>query len=83
MEEVFLFKNWFLNALGLIHGGAYHAYRNFTVCAVFVLKETRLTQINPTYPTGDKHTISTLLIEPIFSVLAHAEKQFFSKLVSK
>ena len=33
------------------------------------------------YPTGDKHTISTLLIKPIFSVLAHAEKQFFSKLV--
>ena len=30
---------------------------------------------------GDKHTISTLLIKPIFSVLAHAEKQFFSKLV--
>ena len=26
------------------------------------------------YPTGDKHTISTLLIKPIFSVLAHAEK---------
>ena len=35
----------------------------------------------PPYPTGDKHTISTLLIKPIFSVLAHAEKQFFSKLV--
>ena len=33
------------------------------------------------YPTGDKHTISTSLIKPIFSVLAHAEKQFFSKLV--
>ena len=33
------------------------------------------------YPTGDKHTISTLLIKPIFSVLTHAEKQFFSKLV--
>ena len=33
------------------------------------------------YPTGDKHTISTLLIKPIFSVLAHAEKRFFSKLV--
>ena len=32
------------------------------------------------YPTGDKHTISTLLIKPIFSVLAHAEKHFFSKL---
>ena len=31
------------------------------------------------YPTGDKHTISTLLIKPIFSVLAHAEKQFFFK----
>ena len=30
---------------------------------------------------SDKHTISTLLIKPIFSVLAHAEKQFFSKLV--
>ena len=28
---------------------------------------------------GDKHTISTLLIKPIFSVLAHAEKQFFFK----
>ena len=36
---------------------------------------------NIPYPTGDKHTISTLLIKPIFSVLAHAEKQFFSKLV--
>ena len=34
-------------------------------------------------PTGDKHTILTLLIKPIFSVLAHAEKQFFSKLVFK
>ena len=35
------------------------------------------------YPTGNKHTISTLLIKPIliFTVLAHAEKQFFSKLV--
>ena len=33
------------------------------------------------YPTGDKHTLSTLLIKPIFSVLAEAEKQFFSKLV--
>ena len=33
------------------------------------------------YPTGDKHTISTLLIKPIFSVFAHAEKHFFSKLV--
>ena len=33
------------------------------------------------YGAGDKHTISTLLIKPIFSVLAHAEKQFFSKLV--
>ena len=32
-------------------------------------------------PTGDKHTISTSLIKPIFSVLAHTEKQFFSKLV--
>ena len=29
MEEVFRFKSWFLNAPGLIHGGAY--YRNFTV----------------------------------------------------
>ena len=29
MEGVFLFKSWFLNAPGLIHGGAY--YRNFTV----------------------------------------------------
>ena len=28
-------------------------------------------------PQADKHTISTLLIKPIFSVLAHAEKQFF------
>ena len=35
------------------------------------------------YPTGNKHTISPLLIKPIFSVLAHAEKQFFSKLVLK
>ena len=31
------------------------------------------------YPTGDKHTISTLLIKPIFSVLAHAEKTVFFK----
>ena len=29
MERVFRFKSWFLNAPGLIHGGAY--YRNFTV----------------------------------------------------
>ena len=29
MEGVFRFKSWFLNAPGLIHGGAY--YRNFTV----------------------------------------------------
>ena len=29
MEGVFHFKSWFLNAPGLIHGGAY--YRNFTV----------------------------------------------------
>ena len=29
MEGVFRFKSWFLNAPGLIHGGA---YRNFTVC---------------------------------------------------
>ena len=30
MEGVFRFKSWFLNAPGLIHGGAY--YRNFPVC---------------------------------------------------
>ena len=30
MEGVFRFKIWFLNAPGLIHGGAY--YRNFPVC---------------------------------------------------
>ena len=30
-------------------------------------------------PTGDKHTISTLLIKPVFSVLAHAEKTDFFK----
>ena len=29
MEGVFRSKSWFLNAPGLIHGGAY--YRNFTV----------------------------------------------------
>ena len=29
MEGVFRFKSWFLNAPGLIHGGAY--YRTFTV----------------------------------------------------
>ena len=29
MEGVLRFKSWFLNAPGLIHGGAY--YRNFTV----------------------------------------------------
>ena len=29
MEGVFHFNSWFLNALGLIHGGAY--YQNFTV----------------------------------------------------
>ena len=29
MEGGFHFKSWFLNAPGLIHGGAY--YRNFTV----------------------------------------------------
>ena len=29
MKGVFRFKSWFLNALGLIHGGAY--YWNFTV----------------------------------------------------
>ena len=29
MEGVFCLKSWFLNALGLVHGGAY--YRNFTV----------------------------------------------------
>ena len=32
MEGVFRFKSWFLNAPGLIHGGAY--YRNFTVFVV-------------------------------------------------
>ena len=40
-----------------------------------------LSPVGYSYPTGDKHTISTSLIKPIFSVLAHAEKQFFSKLV--
>ena len=30
MEGVFRFKSWFLNVLGLIHGGVY--YQNFTVC---------------------------------------------------
>ena len=29
MEEIFHFKSWFLNALGLIHGGAY--YQDVTV----------------------------------------------------
>ena len=33
MEGVFRFKSWFLNAPGLIQGGAY--YRNFTV---YILK---------------------------------------------
>ena len=45
-------------------------------CRVTHVLENR--DITP-YPTGDKHTISTLLIKPIFSVLAHAEKQFFFK----
>ena len=35
MEGVFRFKNWFLKALGLKHGGAY--YQNFTVLIVTVL----------------------------------------------
>ena len=32
MEGVSRFKSWFLNAAGLIHGGAY--YQNFTVFKV-------------------------------------------------
>ena len=35
MEGVFRFKSWFLNAPGLIHGGAY--YRNFTVVGMFTI----------------------------------------------
>ena len=34
-EGVFRFKNGFLNAAGLIHGGAY--YRNFTVYIVILI----------------------------------------------
>ena len=55
----------------------------FVACGIWCLAD--VSSVSPsseqTYPTGDKHTISTLLIKPIFSVLAHAEKQFFSKLV--
>ena len=43
MEGVFPFKSWFLNAPGLIHGGAY--CRNFTVyisiCKLSVIRGTR------------------------------------------
>ena len=35
MEGVLCFKSWFLDALGLIHGGAY--YRNFTVFVVLMI----------------------------------------------
>ena len=35
MEGDFRFKNWFLNAPGLIHSGAY--YRNFTVIKIVVV----------------------------------------------
>ena len=39
MEGVFRFKSWFLNAPGLIYGGAY--YRNFTV---FYMCQKQLTK---------------------------------------
>ena len=48
---------------------------------LYVTIVIKVKQFKRQYPTGDKHTISTLLIKPIFSVLAYAEKQFFSKLV--
>ena len=37
MEGVFSLKSWFLNAPGLMHGGAY--YRNFTVVQDCTIKE--------------------------------------------
>ena len=46
IEGVFRFKIWFLNAPGLIHGGAY--YRNFTVFtneATFGIDKSNLRQL--------------------------------------
>ena len=45
MEEVFHFKSWFLNALGLIHSGVY--YQNFTVHQFSVSISIQLTCVNP------------------------------------
>ena len=49
-----------------------------TVCSVEGL--TLETSAKHHISQETKHTISTLLIKPIFSVLAHAEKQFFFKI---
>ena len=48
MEGVFHFKHWFLDAPGLIHGGAY--YRNITVSHNSVIIATRFNN-DPPPPT--------------------------------
>ena len=45
MEGVFHFKHWFLDAPGLIHGGAY--YRNITVSHNSVIIATRFNNDPP------------------------------------
>ena len=44
----------------------------FVACGIWCLAD-----VSSVSPSSEQ----TLLIKPIFSVLAHAEKQFFSKLV--
>ena len=45
MEEIFHFKSWFLNALGLIHGGAY--YQDVTVYWIVFVTIFNRNQRNP------------------------------------
>ena len=52
-------------------------YGMFVACGIWCLAD--VSSVSPS--SEQSHTISTLLIKPKFSVLAHAEKQFFSKLV--
>ena len=69
MEEVFRFKRWFLNAPGLIHGGAY--YRNFTVCCISTMFSKRavnvlgvLMRLRNFIPTSTKLTLFKAVILP-------------------
>ena len=65
-------------------GGGWDGWEWVCACACLLRRRASARNVSSTpYPTSDKHTISTLLIKPIFSVLARAEKQFFSKLVFK